>query len=317
MGLLTKEVEVTLSGYLAKYYENLGYEIPRIEEIRRDKNGRNKGKRISVKRGTKIMVCIEDLPINSHYDVLVECDCCKKEYYIQYGNYTRSNMDGNIYCKSCTSALFNSRENNPNWNPNKTDEERELGRHYKEYSNFTKRILARDNFTCRCCEKSGVHLNVHHLNGYSWYIEGRTDDNNGVTLCDNCHDNFHSLYGRGNNTKEQFEEWLGETIKILQKEDLVLPTVRKVYCIEDDKIYDGVSDVIKILGGLKAGVYKSCNTYSNLIFNKTCKYNAGSFKGKHYIWYDDYLNSTQEDILKYLEWANAFSKKLINKNTEK
>ena len=69
-------------------------------------------------------------------------------------------------------------------------------------------VFKRDNYTCRCCGKD-THNNVsHHLDGYNWCIEKRLDVDNGVTLCESCHKEFHSIYGYGNNTKEQFEEWI-------------------------------------------------------------------------------------------------------------
>lgn len=51
-------------------------------------------------------------------------------------------------------------------------------------------------------------MNVHHLDGFNWCIEKRTNVDNGVTLCKRCHLNFHSIYGSGNNTRGQFEEYL-------------------------------------------------------------------------------------------------------------
>jgi len=63
--LITKEVEVELSGTNIEYFENKGYEIPR----RVDKQGRE-----NVKRGTKIKVKVEDLKDNSDALVSVQCD---------------------------------------------------------------------------------------------------------------------------------------------------------------------------------------------------------------------------------------------------
>ena len=63
--LITKEVLVTLSGENIKWFENKGYEIPR----RVDKQGR-----INVKKGTKLLVKVEDLSDNSDELVNVQCD---------------------------------------------------------------------------------------------------------------------------------------------------------------------------------------------------------------------------------------------------
>ena len=138
MGLISEYVEVGLCPKTIKYYENLGYDIPR----RKDNQGR-----ITMPRNTKIKVKVKDLHKNSKVKVMIKCDYCNKKYEITYENYNRYKHDEKYYCTSCTSKLFNSRENNHLWNPNKTDEEREQDRKYPKYTEFVKKVLATKRMT--------------------------------------------------------------------------------------------------------------------------------------------------------------------------
>lgn len=102
-------------------------------------------------------------------------------------------------------------ENHPSWNFNKTNEEREKDRtlYGEEYKHWRAEVYERDNYTCQCCgDDRGHNLNAHHLDGYNWCKEKRTEVDNGITLCETCHKEFHKLYGQGNNTKEQYEEFI-------------------------------------------------------------------------------------------------------------
>lgn len=105
---------------------------------------------------------------------------------------------------------LNKGKNHYNYNPLITDEERIKMRY--EISGNDRRVWRmsvyhRDEYTCQICREKGGELNAHHLNGYHWYEKGRYDVDNGVTLCDKCHSEFHGIYGYGENTKEQFVEY--------------------------------------------------------------------------------------------------------------
>ena len=293
MGLLSTEAEIGINGRNMSYYENLGYEIPRMLDNRN---------RLHAIYGAKIKVPIKDLSKGSSAIINIECDCCGKQDSITYNNYQKTNHNGKIYCKKCATKLFYAGENHPNYKKEKTPEERERKRLYPENFQFIKEVLARDNYTCQCCGISGGYLEVHHLDGYDWCIEKRTDNTNGITLCDKCHSNFHALYGRGGNTKEQFEEWIGYILS-MKEFNIEISPARKIYCYEENRIYNGATEFIRT-HGIKSSstVYFVCNRVRH------CK----TIKGMHLFWYDEYVNMTREDILKIVNtpsWGN--SKKVV------
>lgn len=82
-----------------------------------------------------------------------------------------------------------------------------------EYKNWRTYVFQRDKYTCQCCGAVGGRLRGHHI--FSWHDNEhlRYDVDNGITLCDECHDigkkdSFHSIYGAGNNTREQLDEFI-------------------------------------------------------------------------------------------------------------
>ncbi len=80
---------------------------------------------------------------------------------------------------------------------------------------WAKQVKIRDRFICQICNRQGVELNAHHKNSWDAFEDERYDLDNGVTLCAQCHRNFHETYGYGGNTRQQFDEFerMSEALK--------------------------------------------------------------------------------------------------------
>ena len=152
---------------------------------------------------------IENLPhieLLSEYNgsdcsIKVKCKDCGDEWVTTPQSLYRCT----IACRKCFIERI-SGENSPRWNPELTEEDRKNRRTVKGYIEFVKEVLKRDHFTCQLTG-SKEDLQVHHLNGYNWCVEGRMDVSNAITICKSVHDKFHSIYGKGNNTLDQWIEF--------------------------------------------------------------------------------------------------------------
>lgn len=109
-------------------------------------------------------------------------------------------------CPECHRRKFCG-ENNPRWNSDLTTEDRETGRNYPDYKEWRESVFQRDNYTCQVTGKKG-RLVVHHIYSYDKYKELRLELDNGITVLEEVHLQFHSIYGYGNNTLEQWNEFL-------------------------------------------------------------------------------------------------------------
>lgn len=136
------------------------------------------------------------------------CDYCGKETSFSKHRYERCQYH---YCSEVCGdkgkGKFHSKENSYLWNEDITEEEREEGRKTSEYRLFRKKAFEFYDYTCDITGTKGGDLVVHHLNGYSWFKEGRVDINNVVILTESIHKKFHSIYGFKNIKKEQYIEF--------------------------------------------------------------------------------------------------------------
>ena len=150
---------------------------------------------------------------------LCKCEC---------GNYKEASVrclrSGNVASCGCLFQEFVDNKNkewgenhrgekHPNWNPNLTKEERELGRlFYGEgrLSEWREQVFKRDNYECQICYKKGSSLEAHHKDSWNWCKDRRFDVSNGVVLCGDCHKKLHGTYGYGDNTEAQYEEFMNK-----------------------------------------------------------------------------------------------------------
>lgn len=98
-------------------------------------------------------------------------------------------------------------ENNNNWKGGITPKDKKI-RHSIEYRLWRESVFARDNWTCQKTGERGGELQSHHLQNFSDYPELRFAIDNGITLSKKAHQEFHSIYGRQNNTIEQMKQYL-------------------------------------------------------------------------------------------------------------
>lgn len=283
MGLLSKYVEVKINARNKKHYENLGYEIPKFN-----------------KHGTIITVDVNHIPKYSQIKVLCKCDNCNKEYELNYSDYLRRNHDGKIYCNNCAHKVLHSGANNCKWNSNLSEDDRKERRLLPEYTEFTRKVLQRDQYTCQCCGAIGRDLEVHHIDGYNWNIEKRLNYSNAITLCKKCHKNFHDKYGRGNNTKEQFENWISKTITYINNYNGELPPTREIICLEDNKIFSSPKEAAQYANTTPGVILKSCLRQESIKYGQCTK----TVHSKHYIYLDDYNNMSNDELEEYLKWSS-------------
>jgi len=124
-------------------------------------------------------------------------------------------------CKYCwhdkQSRLLKGRqqfgEENPNWKGGITSENHRI-RTSVEYIDWRNKVLERDKFTCQCCgDNRGGNLQAHHIENFADNRDLIFDLDNGITLCNNCHNpseigSYHNICGVKNNNLVQLTNFI-------------------------------------------------------------------------------------------------------------
>lgn len=99
-----------------------------------------------------------------------------------------------------------SGENSPVWKGGVHDER--WDRLQPKYKSWRFRVFERDNFICQKCLVHPQYLEAHHILNWKDNIDLRYEVDNGISFCQDCHIEFHRIYGKINNNFEQLTEFL-------------------------------------------------------------------------------------------------------------
>jgi 5-methylcytosine-specific restriction endonuclease McrA len=83
-------------------------------------------------------------------------------------------------------------------------------RRTSNYKLWRKAVFERDNWTCQKTGIKGGYLHPHHIKNFSQFPELRFAIDNGITLSEKAHREFHKKYGQTGNNKEQLIKFLSE-----------------------------------------------------------------------------------------------------------
>ena len=102
-----------------------------------------------------------------------------------------------------------------NWQGGITSRNSQI-RNSLEYKLWQDGVSSKDRYYCQKCGENKVYkLVAHHILNFSKYPELRFAIDNGIIFCRDCHKEFHKLYGRKNNTKEQIGKFLSKDLIML------------------------------------------------------------------------------------------------------
>lgn len=135
----------------------------------------------------------------------------KLKYRCRCGNISYMSMSKarkGHHCATCRSKKISEKLTRKHVNPLDSENEFVKTRKYKQYFDWRRKVYEHDDYTCQCCGDRGGRINAHHLRSYAEYPEGRTDIDNGRTLCHDCHKDFHRIYGSTGFTPHDFNEYL-------------------------------------------------------------------------------------------------------------
>lgn len=131
---------------------------------------------------------------------------CGREALITFNKFNAGQR-----CRFCgfeSSAEKQSGSNSPNWIDGRSQDQRYKDRSYPEYKKWRRDVFYRDDFTCQYCDEKGGNIHAHHIESFANNEHLRTEISNGITLCEGCHKEYHTAFGRNNANSNDFNDFI-------------------------------------------------------------------------------------------------------------
>lgn len=117
-----------------------------------------------------------------------------------------------VYSKKSIKKMSESRIGKSPWNKNKPHFKISGKKHWNwkggispiydiirkcfKYRKWRELVYKRDNYTCQECGQFGGNLCVHHIKSFAFFPELKYEQDNCITLCNECHKNTDNYLGK-------------------------------------------------------------------------------------------------------------------------
>ena len=142
---------------------------------------------------------------------LFQCDCGNTKEIANYAVTSGRTKGCGCLRKSNKVEVDNSGENHPNWKGGISGD-RERFMQTAIYKAWRLDVFERDAFACLKCSQVGGKLEAHHIDPYHSNESLRVAVTNGATLCAPCHALFHSVYGKIDFSRKDFNHFVQDQI---------------------------------------------------------------------------------------------------------